>query len=353
MGWRLAKSLEVLRSQVNDAYPKRSKASDGTIGDAAHASRSSDHNPWVKDGNTGIVTGMDLTHDPSNGLNSEALAEALRASKDGRIKYVISNGKIFSGTGQKQTAWKWRKYTGSNKHNKHVHISVKSDKRSYDLTLPWDLGATAPANDAAPEPTVPAGGDPQFYLLQTRLKALGYPPGRLDGLWGGNTAGAVAGFLNDIPVPPNKLGFAPPVSEKDARKVLPDLNRLLTKAETLGFTRPIAPERAEATPTELAPHVPEIAAAQKASFWSKVQGWWQATFGAVSGTAFVSSLVDAKQTVDPIKESFFSGNTSIALGVIGVVAIVAIAIFLAKKGVDAANASAAAATEAFQTGERL
>lgn len=31
MSWRLAKSLEVLRSQVNAAYPKRSKASDGTI----------------------------------------------------------------------------------------------------------------------------------------------------------------------------------------------------------------------------------------------------------------------------------------------------------------------------------
>ena len=33
MAWRLAKSLEKLRSQVNAKHPKRSKASDGAIGD--------------------------------------------------------------------------------------------------------------------------------------------------------------------------------------------------------------------------------------------------------------------------------------------------------------------------------
>jgi len=42
MSWRLARSLEPLRNEVNAAAPNRSKASDGTIGDTAHSSRASD-----------------------------------------------------------------------------------------------------------------------------------------------------------------------------------------------------------------------------------------------------------------------------------------------------------------------
>ena len=33
MTWRLARSLEVLRDQINLAYPRRSKARDGTLGE--------------------------------------------------------------------------------------------------------------------------------------------------------------------------------------------------------------------------------------------------------------------------------------------------------------------------------
>ena len=56
MTWRLARSLETLRAQINRIAPNRSKVSDGTIGDAKHASRSSDHNPWAKDGGVGDIT---------------------------------------------------------------------------------------------------------------------------------------------------------------------------------------------------------------------------------------------------------------------------------------------------------
>lgn len=354
MAWRLAKALEGLRSQINAAYPNRKKASDGTIGDAAHASRSSDHNPWVKDGSVGVVTGMDITHDPVSGVNSQAIADSLVASKDPRIKYIISNGRIVSGSGQSQPAWKWRKYTGANKHNKHVHISVKGTKKFYDDTQPWALDTTTPVAQFVPqEPDVviPRGGDPDVFLVQTQLKTLGYNPGGLDGLWGGNTAGAIAGFLNDIPLNPPPIKA--PVSADDFKKVLPTLKTLLANASKKGFTRPIAPERAEATPNELAKKLPEVAAAQKASFWSRMQAWWQGIFGTVSGTAVVAKVMDAKETVDPVKESFFSGNTSVIVSILGVVAVVGLAVFLAKKANDAANASANAATEAFQSGERL
>ena len=131
MSWRVAKSLLVLRQQVNEAFPNRKKDSDGTIGDARHQAEStSDHNPWV-DG--GIVTAMDITHDPAHGLDSYVMADQLKSSGDGRIKYVISNSRIWNPS----ISPDWRHYRGSNPHNKHVHISVKSDHARYDDETKW------------------------------------------------------------------------------------------------------------------------------------------------------------------------------------------------------------------------
>jgi hypothetical protein len=90
MAWRLARSLVVLRDQVNKAAPNRRKGSDGTIGNAAHRNRESDHNPDQQ----GVVRALDITHDPQNGMDAGRLAEALRVSKDPRIKYIISNRRI-------------------------------------------------------------------------------------------------------------------------------------------------------------------------------------------------------------------------------------------------------------------
>lgn len=128
MAWRLAKSLEVLRRQINEKSPNRSKISDGTIGDPAHSARTSDHNPNSK----GIVCALDITHDPSRGVDSEKLAQGLIQSRDPRIKYIISNGRIVSGKDGPKP-WVSRKYTGKNPHDKHVHISVSSNVDSVAL----------------------------------------------------------------------------------------------------------------------------------------------------------------------------------------------------------------------------
>jgi len=198
MSWRVANALLQLREQVNALYPSRSKSSDGTIGDAAHASRSSDHNPWVKDGRVGIVTGMDITHDPKSGCDSYVLAEKLLASRDPRIKYVISNGRIASGSSQSTIAWKWRKYSGSNPHNHHVHVSVKETKKFYDDTADWNLGVIvareAQTNYVAPMPTVRRGDISEIVgILQDRLIARGYMIKR-DKKFGGLTFEAVVAF---------------------------------------------------------------------------------------------------------------------------------------------------------------
>ena len=116
--WTLAKALQTLRSQVDAAHPRRSKKSDGTIGDAKHSARKSDHNRNAR----GYVNAIDLTHDPAGGFDSYKFAEHLRNKRDPRISYVISNRRIFSSI---TAPWEWRKYNGANPHSQHVHVSVR------------------------------------------------------------------------------------------------------------------------------------------------------------------------------------------------------------------------------------
>jgi hypothetical protein len=89
---RLSKSVIQLREQVDDTYPNRDRRTDGTIGDAKHDSKS-DHTPdaagWVR---------------------------------------AIHNHKIAS----RILNWKWRKYSGSNPHTSHIHVSFNKGKADTD-----------------------------------------------------------------------------------------------------------------------------------------------------------------------------------------------------------------------------
>lgn len=139
MPWRVAESLLVLLDEINAAAPDRSKVSDGTIGDADHASRSSDHNPWVIDSRgIGVVRARDITHDPAGGCDAHQIAEHIRLlfrGGDPRARYVISNGRIASS----RQGWAWRRYSGPNAHTKHAHVSVTTAAAGYDDTRPWGL----------------------------------------------------------------------------------------------------------------------------------------------------------------------------------------------------------------------
>lgn len=223
----LSKSLETLRSQVNEFAPQRSKASDGWIGDAAHASRKSDHNP----DEDGSVDAIDITHDPKGGVDCAKLLTALINSKDRRISYMIFNGKIVSGhAGTKP--WVRRNYTGKNKHTQHLHISVL-DKNQDDTTR-WQI-------DSAFEGVVPlkdiydGNVHNEVMVVQERLDALGYPEvGAFDGRWGNRTRAAVLAFRAD-----NGLPLVPLIDEQL-------LASLMTAKK-----RPIAPKRENATVADL------------------------------------------------------------------------------------------------------
>jgi hypothetical protein len=154
-GWRVAESLLRLKAQVDDAAPNRSTASDGTIGDKNHWPKGadSDHNPWVSDGGQPVVTAIDITHDPARGCDAGLLANSLVASRDPRVKYIIYNRRIISSIVK---PWQWRQYNGENPHDRHMHLSVKSDMASYDDTSEWQIGLGAPSKKGQPAPPVEA-----------------------------------------------------------------------------------------------------------------------------------------------------------------------------------------------------
>jgi hypothetical protein len=115
-------AIAVLR-QATALKPKRMKASDGLLPSAAHLKQSptSDHN-------TGYA--VDLTHDPKHGIDCAEIFQKLKEDK--RVKYLIFKGKIWS----KERADEGdRKYTGSNQHTKHLHISI-NEGMGKD-TSPW------------------------------------------------------------------------------------------------------------------------------------------------------------------------------------------------------------------------
>jgi len=143
--------LDTLRTQINTAWPDRNKASDGTIGDTAHQARTSDHNPDP----AGVVRAFDVTHDPTAGADMHAISEALRLSRDPRIKYVIWNSRMYSSYATSTVdPWTWRSYSGSNLHTRHMHMSVVADDRA-DNTDPWSItieGADPMAHKHTPMP---------------------------------------------------------------------------------------------------------------------------------------------------------------------------------------------------------
>ena len=115
-------AIAVLR-QATAVAPSRMKASDGLLPSNAHLKQSptSDHN-------TGFA--VDLTHDPKHKIDCADIFQKLKEDK--RVKYLIFKGKIWS----KERAGEGdREYSGSNKHNKHLHISIEEDMGKD--TSPW------------------------------------------------------------------------------------------------------------------------------------------------------------------------------------------------------------------------
>ena len=113
-------SAKAVLRQATALRPRRKKASDGLLPSKAHVKQNpnSDHN-------SGFA--VDVTHDPVFGIDCREAFQKLRFDK--RVKYLIFSGEIWS----KDKGL--RPYTGANKHDKHLHISIK--ETCGEDTSPW------------------------------------------------------------------------------------------------------------------------------------------------------------------------------------------------------------------------
>jgi hypothetical protein len=123
---QLSKAAKQLREQFDDTFPDRDRLSDGWIGDTRHSARKSDHNPDEQ----GWVRAIDIDRDLHKGGKPDNMGDlvdqvrlACKSKSEKRISYIIFDGQICSSI----LNWKWRKYTGANKHTKHAHFSFKKE----------------------------------------------------------------------------------------------------------------------------------------------------------------------------------------------------------------------------------
>lgn len=133
MSWHLAPSLVQFRAEVDKKWPKRSKKSDGTVGNAAHAATKSDHNPNSRNS----VNAIDITYP---GVNPDVVIAAVK--KHPSAAYVIFNRHIYSAT----DGWVKKPYAGVSPHTTHLHISIKQSVKAESSTVRW---FTTPAKPVA------------------------------------------------------------------------------------------------------------------------------------------------------------------------------------------------------------
>ena len=157
------------------------------------------------------------------------------------------------------------------------------------------LAEDATVSPAGPVPVLDAvpvagdvDGDPELFSVKKRLRAMNYNPGVQNGVWGGMTAGAIAGFINDRP----GLTMLAPTSLETFNDIRVELKAELSRAEseTPPFVRPVTEARAKGDPAIVAEIAPESVPVKR-SFWAAV--WFAITSFFASVWDWISSNVSA------------------------------------------------------------
>lgn len=154
MTWTVAPAARAALDQADALAPGRDSRKDGTVGDLAHSTRASWHNPNVRRQTVrpqydpaGEVLAFDVTHDPDSGFDAHAQVRAAVERDDPRIYEAISCGRIWT---RLRADEGWRPYGGSNPHTEHAHVSLTWAHR--DDTSPWwleeDEDVMSPAQEA-------------------------------------------------------------------------------------------------------------------------------------------------------------------------------------------------------------
>lgn len=129
-------ALTRLRNEVNAAYPRRDKDSDGWIGDRAHQSRASAHNPDPD----GSVDAFDMDcelNGPGRPYKAAVAHVISQFEKHPAASYWIYNDQISL----RSEGWRARSYAYAgpvrNRHTKHVHLETREGHEN--STQPWGI----------------------------------------------------------------------------------------------------------------------------------------------------------------------------------------------------------------------
>lgn len=145
--WELVPSLVRLRADLNGVAPGRDKTSDGTIGDSAHADRSSSHNPDetgtapVRDADSkNEVHAFDADVDLREpGLTMEMIVQHLvsrhRSGDEKRLRNIIFNHRIWAAS----SGWKQQAYNGASPHTGHAHFEASYETKQEADASSWRL----------------------------------------------------------------------------------------------------------------------------------------------------------------------------------------------------------------------
>lgn len=156
-----------LLGEIDWLAPRRDRSSDGTIGDTAHASESSDHNP---DDTSGVSTpysdpdripevharDVDSSGPWPPGWSIERIVQIIvgrhRKGQDHRLQNVIYNRRIWS----RSWGWTQRAYTGADPHINHAHFSFRYGSGSgmsnpENITSPWGIREAREEEIVTPE----------------------------------------------------------------------------------------------------------------------------------------------------------------------------------------------------------
>jgi hypothetical protein len=158
---RLTPALRSLFAEFDAISPKRSKKSDGAIGDQAHRDRVSDHNlddtpgsrtPFTDADTRPEIHAIDVTaagpwpDDWGFPRQVRTVVDRHRRGVDDRLQNVIYDGRIAS----RSNGWVWQTYDGSDPHTGHAHFSGRYTTAQENDTRPWGLKAAIDAEKELP-----------------------------------------------------------------------------------------------------------------------------------------------------------------------------------------------------------
>jgi murein DD-endopeptidase MepM/ murein hydrolase activator NlpD len=147
----VANSIEAELRDFNQLFPKRSKASDGWLGNASHQAHPSDHNPAWNAG--GIIRAGDLTTTSWGIAGGKYTAEQRKWHQDliadliatekanpiDRLWYLIHwiPGDAYPKIWSRSTNWEPKRYTGPSPHDHHFHTSIMRTNAAAGDTKRW------------------------------------------------------------------------------------------------------------------------------------------------------------------------------------------------------------------------